>query len=118
MIDKEILSEYNSIRKTENKEIFCHAPFTSMNFEQNGNITACCYNRSDIIGTYPDDPIKDIWYGQKADELRECMKESNLPAGCEICGIQFQSKNFGGLKAQLYDYLSESMYFDETKVAC
>ncbi len=110
MLDRKILSEYNKVRKTENKEIFCHAAFTNMNFEQNGNVTACCYNRKHVLGTYPKDSLKDMWYGEKADQLRRYMKSNALPAGCEICNMQFQSKNFGGLRAKAFDSLAEKRY--------
>jgi MoaA/NifB/PqqE/SkfB family radical SAM enzyme len=110
MLDQQILSEYNKIRKTENKEIFCHAPFTNMNFEQNGNVTVCCYNRKHILGTYPKASLNDMWYGEKADQLRRYMKSNVLPKGCEICNMQFQSKNFGGLRANAFDSLAEKMY--------
>ena len=50
MLDPGILAEYKAIRVTKNTSIFCHAPFTSMNFEQNGNVTVCCYNRKYVLG--------------------------------------------------------------------
>ncbi len=110
MLNQKILSEYNKIRATRNKEVFCHAPFTCMNFEQNGHVTVCCYNRTYIVGTYPHDTLTNMWFGQKAEQLRKCMKEKHLPAGCEICSTQFQSKNFGGLRAQSYDFLADRKY--------
>lgn len=110
MLNQKILSEYNKIRATRNKEVFCHAPFTCMNFEQNGHVTVCCYNRTYILGTYPHDTLTNMWFGQKTEQLRKCMKEKHLPAGCEICSTQFQSKNFGGLRAQSYDFLADQKY--------
>lgn len=110
MLNQEILFEYNKIRTARNKEIFCHAPFACMNFDQNGHVTVCCYNRTYILGTYPNDTLKNIWFGQKAEQLREFMKKNLPPAGCEICYTQFQSKNFGGLRAQSYDFLADREY--------
>lgn len=110
MLNRKILSEYNKIRAARNKEIFCHAPFTCMNFEQNGHVTVCCYNRTYLLGTYSHDTLTDMWFGQKAEQLRKCMEKNYLPAGCEICSTQFQSKNFGGLRAQSYDFLADEKY--------
>lgn len=110
MLDPKILAEYNEIRQTHNTSIFCHAPFTSINFEQNGNATVCCYNRAHVLGTYPQDSIEEIWRGRKADQLRKVMRRNVLPAGCQICQDQFHSKNFGGLRARFYDQLSEETY--------
>ena len=113
MLDQKLLFQYNKTRKTKNESIFCHAPFTSMNFEQNGHVTVCCYNRKYILGTYPDEGLKDMWYGGRADKLRGYMKKNVLPAGCDICYYQFGSKNFGGLRAQFYDVLAEEAYPEE-----
>ena len=110
MLDPGILAEYNTIRQTKNTAIFCHAPFTSMNFEQNGNVTVCCYNRRNVLGRYPYDTLEKVWYGREAMELRRHMKSMDLPKGCEICYAQFESRNFSGLHAQLYDHLAEEQY--------
>ena len=115
MLDQETLSQYNEVRGTKNKTIFCHAPFTSMNFEQNGNVTVCCYNRTYLLGTYPNDSLKEIWCGGKADEFRKEMKKNVLPEGCDICNYQFQSENFGGLKAQFYDNFADRVYPKENE---
>ena len=53
MLDPTILTEYNHWRDAKNKEIFCHAPFTNVNFSQNGDATACCYNRSYVLRHLP-----------------------------------------------------------------
>ena len=81
-----------------------------MNFEQNGNVTVCCYNRRNVLGRYPYDTLEKVWYGREAMELRRHMKSMDLPKGCEICYAQFESRNFSGLHAQLYDHLAEEQY--------
>lgn len=113
MLNKEILSEYNKIRQTKNKGIFCHAPFTNMNFEQNGNATACCYNRTHVLGTYPQNTIEEMWFGREADKLRGYMKRNVLPRGCELCQMQFESRNFGGLRAQAFDSMADKTYHEK-----
>jgi MoaA/NifB/PqqE/SkfB family radical SAM enzyme len=110
MLDSNILAEYNESRNTRHKAIFCHAPFTSINFEQDGKATVCCYNRAHVLGTYPRDSVDDIWFGPKADELRRFLRSNVLPPGCQICGDQFQSRNFGGLRARFYDHLAAEDY--------
>jgi MoaA/NifB/PqqE/SkfB family radical SAM enzyme len=110
MLDPNILVEYNDTRITAHRDIFCHAPFTSINFEQDGNATVCCYNRAHVLGTYPQDSIEEIWLGRQANELRRFLRSGVLPPGCQICGDQFQSRNFGGLRARFYDHLAEAEY--------
>ncbi|MFC2169804.1 twitch domain-containing radical SAM protein [Acidobacteriota bacterium] len=102
-LDQKILSEYNKTRKTENTEVFCHAPFSSMYFLQNGNVAVCCYNRTNILGKYPLNTLEKIWFGTEADKIRDCLGRNDLPLGCEICRSQFQSRNFSGLRAQFFD---------------
>jgi MoaA/NifB/PqqE/SkfB family radical SAM enzyme len=112
MLDPGILSDYNQFRQTKNKAVFCHAPFTSINFEQNGNASVCCYSRRHVLGTYPNDSIDDIWFGKKADQLRSMMRRNALPGACDICLDQFSSRNFGGIRARFYDHLASAGYAD------
>jgi MoaA/NifB/PqqE/SkfB family radical SAM enzyme len=103
MIDPELLKSYNRTRKTRDRSLICHAPFVSLNFEQNGNATACCYNRKQVLGTYPKDSIMDMWLGDSAQELRKYIKANDLGGGCEMCGQQLQSSNFHGTRARGFD---------------
>ena len=50
MIRRKTLNAYNASRPKEARHAICHAPFSSLNFEQNGNITACCFNRIHVLG--------------------------------------------------------------------
>ncbi len=110
MLDPSVLAEYNAIRTTKDETIFCHSPFTSMNFEQSGQVTVCCYNRTYLLGRYPRDSLARIWFSDAAERLREKMRGNELPAGCGICLDQFHSRNFEGLRARFYDSLAESPY--------
>ncbi|HWB63545.1 MAG TPA: radical SAM protein [Chitinophagales bacterium] len=103
MLDKEILDEYNRHRVTNDKSVICHAPFTNINFAQNGNMTACCFNRSHIFGQYPKQTIREAWYGEPADRLRGYIRKNDLGGGCKMCGLAFEVKNFSGAKAGYYD---------------
>lgn len=103
MLDSAQLAEYNKVRQTADPNLFCHAPFTSLYFEQSGHALACCYNRQHILGTYPDASIEEMWFGRKAQELREVLANNVLPPGCDICHSQFTSRNFGGLLARQFD---------------
>lgn len=111
MLDPSLSKEYNKTRKVANRDLFCHAPFTSINFEQNGHATVCCYNRSYVLGKWPQQSLDEIWMGEQAQNIRrEMVRGRALPAGCEICAEQFSSRNFGGLKARIYDRYAEKRY--------
>lgn len=103
MLNRETIQSYNSIRVKTDKSILCHAPFSSLNFEQNGNVTACCYNRTHVLGTYPTNHLDEIWNGAKADELRNSILKGDLSGGCSACGELLKAGNYGGTKAIYYD---------------
>lgn len=102
--DSNLIAEYNKTRSlTTDRSILCHAPFTNINFEQTGKATACCYNRKHVLGTYPVTSIKELWYGQQAEALRDYIRHNDLGGGCRMCALQLESKNYSGFKAKLYD---------------
>ena len=103
MLSPDIVKSYNSVRKTRNKALLCHAPFTNLNFEQNGNVTACCFNRKEVLGKYPDNSIEEIWNGKALQEFREKIKTNDLAGGCKLCRILLESGNYNGAKAIHYD---------------
>lgn len=97
------IEAYQKIRNTVDKTLLCHAPFSSINFEQNGNMTACCFNRMNVLGTYPHQSIAAAWKGAEAEFLRSKIKEQKLDGGCKLCGILLDSGNYSGTKAIHYD---------------
>ena len=109
MIDKKIIAQYNKTRSPFVDKTICHAPFNSINFEQSGNANACCYNRAHILGTYPQHSIRDMWFGQKAEELRAFILNDNLGGGCQLCLKQLNSHNFSNCKAKGYDFYADNI---------
>ncbi len=103
MLTAKQIESYNQVRLKNARNIICHAPFTSLNFEQNGNVSACCYNRSFSLGKIPDQSIDEIWKGTKANELRKFIKNNDLSGGCSACSEVIQSGNYQGTKAIYYD---------------
>ncbi len=107
-IDKKWIKSYNNTRISRvNKRIICHAPFQSINFTQNGNATVCCYNRTHVLGCYPTDNLKKIWFGKEAQQLREFIKKNDLTKGCETCAMQIESNNFASVHARHFDFQSD-----------
>ncbi len=70
---------------TNNKKPKCYAPFTSMLFDQQGRIMSCYSNCTHILGTYPKNSIKECWFGNKAEELRNALSNNDYSKGCFIC---------------------------------
>jgi len=113
MLDPKLLASYNATRTTRHTGVFCHAPFVSMNFAQNGDVTACCYNRKYVLGAYPAATLDEIWHGEAAQRLRVAMRRNDLPQGCNLCLSQFWSGNFSGLRARSFDHLVDTVSVDD-----
>ena len=112
----EALASYQKVRKTKNPDIICHAPFSNINFEQGGNATACCYNRKHVLGKFPEQNIKEMWFGEKAEELRNYIKDENFNMGCELCAQQINSFNFENSRLKGFDdYATEPNWKNNLK---
>jgi MoaA/NifB/PqqE/SkfB family radical SAM enzyme len=117
MISSGTIDQYKRSRGWTDKHLVCHAPFVNLNFEQNGNITACCYNRKEVLGKYPDQSILEAWYGQGAEALRALIRENRLEGGCSACGELLEAGNYKGVKALTYDEFASPAWFSVAKDA-
>jgi MoaA/NifB/PqqE/SkfB family radical SAM enzyme len=86
--------------------VLCHAPFVSLNFDQTGRVTACCYNRDYVLGTYPQQTLQDIWTGPAAAALREAFLTGAHAPGCDVCFDQLRGRNFPGVLMRNFDRFS------------
>lgn len=102
-LQRKVLEQYAEKRSGTFKGIVCHAPFVSLNFEQNGNVRACCYNNKDILGSWPTQTLTEIWQGEKAKQLREHIRDNNLGSGCIECGNMIVAGNHQGVRAKFFD---------------
>jgi molybdenum cofactor biosynthesis enzyme MoaA len=73
-----------------------------MHFSQMGVVTACCFNRTHVLGVYPRNSVDDIWNGEPLQELRTAMDNYDLTHGCEKCLQQIEARDFGGSHATFY----------------
>lgn len=105
----------NTIRNTffphRKDEVECHAPFNSMRFNHSGNVLACCYNRGNILGKFPDQSIHDIWFGQNNKELQNAIAQKNFSLGCQSCEKNIACNNREISGAAQYDYLKNFKQF-------
>src|SRR5690554_5963776 len=111
-LTKEQVSEYNQQRKNEEYlETTCMAPFTNMYFSRYGEVFVCCHNRNQTIGKYPNQSIREIWDGDKSEEIRRYVKNSNLSLGCQICQLDIDRKLYAEVKANNFDQLPFNSHF-------
>ncbi len=97
--------KYNLQRTTSNTGVACWAPFRSMYFGFRGNTSVCCYNKMHVIGTYPSQSIREIWFGAKADEIRQSLSKNDFSLGCQGCHELITAENYSGLPAKNFDPL-------------
>ena len=81
----------------------CHAPFANINFDQFGNVCACCYNKSDILGKWPEQSISEIWEGANLTRLRAKILNNDLGGGCSSCASMITHGNYSGVRANGFD---------------
>jgi len=96
-------SAYNAHRDSGAEQNACYAPLKNMYFGHHGNVSACCYNRDHLLGNYPSQSIKDMWFGASAQKLRDHLKAYNFSMGCQECLKQLVAGNFDGAKAKGFD---------------
>ena len=102
------IDAYNKSRILGARAKICYAPFSNLYFGTTGAVTACCFNREYELGKYPENSINDIWYGEKADELRRHIDEGDFSLGCQRCALAIESKNYMAVNSATYDYFTSS----------
>lgn len=89
------------------KDPTCYAPFSSMRFNHAGNVLACCFNRGNILGKFPQQSIHDIWFGENRRQLRKALDKNDFSLGCQSCEKEITCGNRKASGAGEYDYLKK-----------
>ncbi|MDA3820744.1 MAG: radical SAM protein [Candidatus Delongbacteria bacterium] len=112
-IPPKLMRAYNKRRFHGAKRLFCYNPFVNLFFNIAGEAIACCRSHDNVLGTYPEQSIKGIWFGKKAEAMREHMRHNDLSMGCAYCEKQIKAHRFQGLpsmRADAYPYTKKGMY--------
>ncbi len=112
ILKKETIEAYNASRNCSNKSIVCHAPMVNLNFEQTGDVRACCYNFKHVLGKWPEQSIREIWTGKKLQDLRGFVNANDLGGGCIECGKMIENGNYQGVRARYYDEFATNKLSD------
>ncbi len=100
----QILNNYNKGRAIKDKRLACLAPFNSMYFLPEGRVIPCCYNRGFDYGTYPENNLHDVWFGDKALQFRNWIRENKFHDGCSLCVDQMRAGNNEGVHTRMFDF--------------
>ena len=102
-LTQELMTDYNKSRHNGPQPVICYAPFKNIYFGHYGKAVACCYNREYVLGEYPNQSIKEIWFGETADKLREFIRNNDLSHGCFGCQLHLLAGDFASVKSKNYD---------------
>jgi len=109
MLDSDLLKEFNLFRGADDGTTLCPAPVINLHFSQLGVVTACCFNRTHVLGVYPKKSVQAIWEGAAAAELRESLAKGDFSKGCQKCLQQIEARDFGGSHVVFYTQQSRIM---------
>ncbi len=108
--DNATINAYNRSRPLGARNTICYAPFKSLYFSPEGEVYACCYNRTTVLGTYPEHTLKEIWQGSIIESLRTALKDNDLSKGCFLCLTQMKEKTYNTVLARGFDSLPKGKY--------
>lgn len=63
----------------------CVAPWVSMEFDPAGWVLACCAGHMYPLGRVGDQPLREIWNGERAEALRDALRGWDLTVACVAC---------------------------------
>jgi MoaA/NifB/PqqE/SkfB family radical SAM enzyme len=74
-----------------------------MNFDQNGTVSTCCFNRTFSLGKYPNQTLIEIWQGKNAQQIRKEMALYNFNSGCHTCERMIEEGHFESVLIKHFD---------------
>jgi MoaA/NifB/PqqE/SkfB family radical SAM enzyme len=102
-LSKDITLSYNRQRMYGPRKYLCYAPFTSMFFSRNGNMSPCYASYEYKSDNWPKKSIHESWFNGEFKAIRDAMKSGNLDYACKFCKPLFESGNFGSLLPNKYE---------------
>ncbi|MDD3740910.1 MAG: radical SAM protein [Bacteroidales bacterium] len=100
-VPDDMLQKY--FHSISNEKIICRAPLTSLYFNPDGEVGACCLNKgSYYYGKYPEQSIKEILNSVPRKLHQKYLHSNNLLAGCNICQENILAGNTSGILATGY----------------
>lgn len=108
-LSKEVAANYNAARGKPNSTHICHAPFSNMYFNVHGDCAPCWLTFIEP-DNYPAKSIRDIWFGEKYQSLRNHLLKYDLTHKCNVCLKNLQGGNYTSVLARAYDVNEPAEY--------
>lgn len=70
-----------------NENGYCDHVLNTITVRADGSVVACCYDLTSqlVMGNILENPIKDIWHGQRYEKLRQSLREKKYQSICNGC---------------------------------
>lgn len=108
-LNKETVAAYNVARGKPNSTHICHAPFSNMYFNVHGDCAPCWLTFIEP-DNYPQKSIREIWFGEKYQSLRNYLLKYDLTHKCNVCLKNLQGGNYTSVLARAYDINDPAQY--------
>jgi MoaA/NifB/PqqE/SkfB family radical SAM enzyme len=106
-LEGRIVRDYNKTRnRSVSTRVICHAPFKNMYCNITGNVGACWLRFAGPgcdPDSYPGASLRDIWFGERYERLREHLRHDDLEYKCTVCKDNLLHGNFVTVLARAYD---------------
>jgi MoaA/NifB/PqqE/SkfB family radical SAM enzyme len=73
--------------------------------DQKGDVRACCWNSQFPLGNVAESSLSDIWFGERANQLRAALAVGDYRTGCHACAQEVIRGNDDVVFARLFDHL-------------
>jgi radical SAM protein with 4Fe4S-binding SPASM domain len=110
MVSAANLKAYNRTRDPRSKSLVCHAPFVTIHFDPVGNAYSCDSSYRHVLGRYPEQSIREIWFGDQTSRIRQWIRDVDLSHSCQRCDDQLNAGNYFCLRAKDYDSAAAEDY--------
>lgn len=109
-LEPQAIAAYDASRKISHQPFrsACYAPYTSLYFNTNGDVIACCKNLTYVLGNVAEQRLDEIWRGKKAQAMRKALANYKLGVGCEFCEWQIKGGAHDQVYATMFDELPAS----------
>lgn len=106
-LDPELVAKYQEQRTIDRTVAdttrLCNAPFNNMYFTVTGIVAPCwltVFEHGDKADRWsPDRSIRDIWFGEKFERIRENIRHHDLTEFCKVCKNNIENNTYPLAKA-------------------
>ncbi|MBS7287662.1 MAG: radical SAM protein [Candidatus Freyarchaeota archaeon] len=78
------VNEFLSLYRRPPMGVTCYRPWLSADINHNGDVVPCCYSE-EVMGNVRARSFREVWNGEKYNQLRKMFRERRFPDFCKDC---------------------------------